>query len=210
MKNPRTGLCRVSRGQALIELALFFPLLMFMVIGATDIAGLLDDHLSIVYAARTGARVGSVMGDNQYADCAVIGAVRAALANNPNITLNQITIYDAQPDGIDPVYYNGNLNAPLEDVYPGSASCISSSPNSGTISVAPTTYNWPPNGGGSLNTPPRDVTPFTESSIGVKLDYTYTFSFTPFGGGSFVSSDYVVMPLEVIIIDNATPTPTPQ
>ncbi|MGH2504830.1 MAG: TadE family protein, partial [Ktedonobacterales bacterium] len=39
-----------SRGQALVEFALFVPLLMLLVIGATDVSTLLDDHLDVVYA----------------------------------------------------------------------------------------------------------------------------------------------------------------
>ena len=193
---------RISRGQALIELTLFFPLLVFMVVGSTDISTLLDDHLAIVYAARTGARVGSVMGTNQYADCAIIGAVQAALASNRNVTLNQIVIYQATKTGA--IATNGS-GQPLENAYPGSAMCVSTSPSSGTISVSPTVANWP---AGPCPTC-RDVTPFTEQSIGVRLDYTYQFEFTPLGGGAFTSSDYAVMPLEVVINGNATPTPTP-
>lgn len=194
MNHPRMRRRRVSRGQALIELALFFPLLMFIVVGSTDIATLLDDHLSIVYAARTGARVGAVMGQNQYADCAIIGAVQAALANDHNVTLNQIIIYEAGQSG-------GDATGQPRDAYPGSTTCISTSVNSGTPSAACTVCTWAPAS--------RNVTPFAEQSIGVELDYTYTYSFTPFGGGQFSSKDYAIMPLEVIIIENATPTPTP-
>lgn len=189
---------RASRGQALIELALFFPLLIFMVVGSTDISTLLDDHLNIVYAARTGARVGSVMGANQYADCATIGAIQAALSSNHNITLNKIIIYQSNSAG--GIATNGS-GAPLEESYPGSATCVSSSVSSGTVSVSPTVDNWP----ASI----RDVTPFTEQSLGVEIDYSYKFEFTPLGGGTFTSSDNSIMPLEVVINQNATPTPTP-
>ncbi|HEU0028528.1 MAG TPA: TadE/TadG family type IV pilus assembly protein [Ktedonobacterales bacterium] len=202
MKNP-CARRRKSRGQALVELMLFFPLLVFMVVGSTDISTLLDDHLAIVYAARAAARVGSVMGNNQYADCAIIGAVQAALASNRDVTLNQITIYQATKTGA--IATNGS-SQPLEDVYPGSAMCVSTSPSSGTISVSATVANWPPGGACPAC---RDATPFTEQSIGVKLDYTYQFEFTPLGGGTFTSSDYAVMPIEVVINQNATPTPTP-
>jgi Flp pilus assembly protein TadG len=189
---------RANRGQALIELALFFPLLMFMVVGSTDISALLDDHLNIVYAARAGARVGSVMGMNQYADCAVIGAVQAALASDQSITIHQIIIYKADASGGIALDSNNN---PVEEAYPGTTTCISTSPSSGTPSTSPTVDNWPPSS--------RDVTPFTEQSIGVKIVYTYTYQFDPLGAGTFSSSDYAVMPLEVVINQNATPTPTP-
>ncbi len=197
MREPRMRRRRVNRGQALVELMLFFPLLVFMVVGSTDISALLDDHLNIIYAARTGARVGSVMGTNQYADCAVIGAVQAALANNQNVTLNRIIIYPASYS----TSTNGAYTGGAADIYPGSAMCNSTSPNSGTISVAPIQATWQP--------AVRNVTPFTENSLGVELDYTYAFQFNPLGMGSFNSTDFGVMPLEVIINQNASPTPTP-
>lgn len=182
----------VSRGQALIELTLFFVLLVTMVLGSTDIATLLDDHLNIVYAARTGARVGSVMGANQYADCATVGAIQAALASDQNITLRQIVIYEASSTG---------APAGPKEVYAGNTICTSTSPNSGTLSNAPSVNTWPSTS--------RDVTPYTEQSIGVELDYTYTFEFEPLGTGAFNASDFAVMPLEVVINQNVTPTPTP-
>lgn len=182
----------VSRGQALIELTLFFVLLVTMVLGSTDIATLLDDHLNLVYAARTGARVGAVMGTNQYADCATIGAIQAALASDHNITLNQIVIYQSSLSG---------TTTGAKEVYPGNTTCNSTSPNSGALSNPPSVNTWPAN--------IRDVTPFTEQSVGVELDYTYTFQFEPLGSGSFTAADYAVMPLEVVINQNVTPTPTP-
>lgn len=184
---------RASRGQAIIELMLFFSLLVFMVLGATDISTLLDDHLNVIYAARTGARVGAVMGRNTFADCAIIGAVQSAIASNHNVTLNTITIYEANNSG-------GKVGP--EEVYPGDTMCTSADPNSGTLTKSATTDTW--------QAGTRVVTPFTEQSIGVQLDYTYTFAFEPLGGkGAFNATDYAVMPLEVVINQSATPTPSP-
>ena len=184
---------RFNRGQAIVELMLFFPILIFMVLGSTDISTLLDDHLNLVYAARTGARVGAVMGASVYADCATVGAIQAALASNHNIQLNQITIFQADPVTGAPT---GN-----KEVYPGNTMCTSLTPNSGSLTQAPIVNTWISTG--------RNVTPFTESSIGVQLNYTYTFAFEPLGTGSFTANDSAVMPLEVVINQNATPTPTP-
>ncbi|HEX9036577.1 MAG TPA: TadE/TadG family type IV pilus assembly protein [Ktedonobacterales bacterium] len=183
---------RISRGQALVELGLFFLLLVTMVLGSTDIATLLDDHLNIVYAARAGARVGAVMGANQYADCATIGAIQAALASNHNIQLNGIIIYLPGTNG---------LPSGPEESYPGNTVCTSTSPSSGVLSNPPTVNTWPASS--------RNTTPFTESSIGIELDYTYTFAFEPLGAGTFTASDFAVMPLEVVINQSSSPTPTP-
>lgn len=178
-----------NRGQAIIELMLFFSLLVFMVLGATDISTLLDDHLNIIYAARTGARVGAVMGRNPFADCAIVGAVQAAISSSHNAKLNTITIYNV-------------ANPAQKEVYPGNTMCTSVDPNSGTLTQSATTNTW--------QSGIRGVTPFTEDSIGVLLNYTYTFAFEPLGGqGAFTASDFAVMPMEVVINQSATPTPSP-
>lgn len=187
---------KASRGQALVEFALFVPLFMGMLIGATDISTLLDDHLNVVYAARAGARVGSVIGNfvpngvASTADCAIIGAVQAALQGDRNVQVSQIVIYEADANG-QPV------SSALEDVYPGNAICNSN----GTITPSATQLGWMPSGTTTPPSPPkRDNTPFTEESLGVAITYTYTFAFNPLGGttvGPF--TDSAVMPIEIVV-----------
>ena len=190
---------KVRRGQALLEFALFVPLLMFMVVGATDVSTLLDDHLNVVYAARAGARVGSVIGNyapggstDFTADCAVLGAVQAALSNSPNVQIQQIAIYKAPSDGV----YSSSLP---QDIYPGNATCASSGQPSPGASQA----TWIPQD--------RSTTPFTEDSIGVAISYSYSFQFSPLGGTTFASTDYAVMPIEIVVgtPPATTPPPTP-
>ena len=168
-----------SRGQALVEFALLAPLLMIMLVGATDVASLLDDHLNIVYAVRTSARVGATLGTAPQADCAIVGALRATLASVRNMQVQQIIIYKSNLSG-----------APItssEDVYAGTAVC---NPD-GTISPPATALNWPPGA--------RSTTPFTEDSVGVEVDYTYTFQLSLLGIGQFSAQERGVMPLEVVI-----------
>ncbi len=184
---------KASRGQALVEFALFVPLVMGMLIGATDVSTLLDDHLNIVYAARAGARVGSVIGNfvpngvASTADCAIIGAVQAALQGNRNVQVSQIAIFEADATG-QPV------SSALEDVYPGNAVCNSN----GTITPSATQLGWAPNG--TATPPTRNNTPFTEESLGVAITYTYTFAFNPLGGGTIGPfTDSAVMPIEIVV-----------
>jgi Flp pilus assembly protein TadG len=168
-----------SRGQALVEFALLVPLLMFMLVGATDVASLLDDHLNIIYAIRTSARVGATLGTAPQADCAIIGALRATLSGVRNLQIQQIIIFKSNGSG-----------APItasEDGYAGTAVCNSD----GTISPAATALNWPPGA--------RSTTPFTEDSLGVEVDYTYTFQLNLLGIGQFSAQERAVMPLEVVI-----------
>lgn len=199
---------RASRGQALIEFALIiFPLMLFMVVGATDISTLLDDHLDVVYAARAGARVGSVIGNLKpsgapyTADCAVIGAVQSALSSTRNVTVSQIAIYDATGSP------NGAYSAGLpQDVYPGNTVCNAN----GTTTPGATSATWAPTGDNTGATG-RNNTPFNEDSIGVAITYTYTFSFNLFNLTPPTVTDWAVMPIEIVVNPNLpTPTPTPQ
>ena len=175
----------VSRGQALVETALLFTILMLLVAGATDVSTLLTDHLNIVYAARQGARIGSTLGASSAADCGVIGAVQAALAGDAAVSLTQIIIYKSDANGL--------ASAGFEEVYVGSTQCDIST---GAPTNAPSVNTWP----ASM----RNNTAFLEDSLGVELDYRYTFQLNLLGGGSFLSSDHAVVPIEPTL--NPTPT----
>lgn len=198
---------RPSRGQALIEFTTFFVFIMFMLAGVIDTAGLLDDHVNIVYAARQGARTAAVMGKNSAADCAVIGAVDAAMATMPNVQITRIVIYPAGVKG-------APLDPTNEIVYPGSATCTNSNGTFAPSQPCTTTckYTWDT----------RTNTAYNEDSIAVELDYTYSFRlsfFDPFNNATFPASDRAVMPISPISVPTpgsggsstptAAPTPTP-
>ncbi len=168
-----------ARGQALVEFALIFPLIMFLVVGATDVATLLDNHLDIVYAARTAARVGSILGTAPASDCAVIGAVRAALSPVRGLQVTRIVIYQAAA--------NGQPNGTNQDIYLGNSVC---NPDT-SITPSAQSVGWPPS--------VRNTTPINEDSIGVELDFNYTFQFNLLGMGTFSAVDRAVMPMEVVI-----------
>lgn len=170
---------RVSRGQAFIEFALLWPVLFLMLAGSTSISILLEDHLNIVYALRSAARVGSTLGQSTNADCAIIGALDAALANDHNINVQQITIYKAQSDGLpDPTD---------KDVYLGNTICDSS----GNITPGATSAGWEPGD--------RNNQPFVEDSIGVQIQYTYNINYNYLGISFPAITDQAVMPIEVVV-----------
>lgn len=184
-RSPRSR--NVSRGQALVEFALFVPVILALVVGATDVSTLLDDHLDIVYAARAGARVGSVIGNFSpagatfTADCAILGAVQAALSNAVNVQITEIDIYKAPANGV----YSAALP---QDVYPGNTVCLAS----GAPSNPATSATWIPS--------TRSNTPFTEDSIGVAIHYSYTYQFNVLGIPPVTPNpDYAVMPIEIVI-----------
>ena len=186
----------VSQGQALVETAMIITILFLLVVGATDIATLLDDHLNLVYASRQGARTASVMGNQADADCVTINAVRAALSDATNITLNQIVIYKAGTNGLPG-------SSPTEDVYAGSTTC--------TITAGGTTTYTPAPCGTCIGYPPknRNNTAIYEDSIGVELDFTYHYQFQVFGTGTLSAADRAVMPIEPVGVPSPNPTPTP-
>jgi Flp pilus assembly protein TadG len=183
---------RGEHGQALVEFAVFFLLITLLIVGAVDVSGLLNDHVNIEYAARQGARTGAVMGSQAQADCAIVGAISAALVNMPNLTLTRITIYKAGPDGLP-------VGADAEEIYPGNTQCqvINGTP---TLSQSPTVDTWSPS--------QRSNQPFYEDSLGVELDYSYTFvfRFPPFDS-VIAGSDRTVMPINPVAIPSPIPTP---
>ncbi len=178
---------RHSAGQALIEFAAFFVFMMLLIAGIVDVGGLLDDHVSIVYATRQGARTAAVLGTQPSADCAIIGAIDAAVANMPNMVVTQIIIYKAGSDGLP-------LGTTTETSYPGNTTCTVAG-GTYSLSQAPILNNYPPAN--------RSNAAYTEDSVGVELDYTYTFQLPLLGSGTFSAADRTVMPVSPIAI--ATP-----
>ena len=185
MRARRGRRARRSRGQALVEFAAFFVLVMFLLAGVVNIGGLLNDHVSLEYATRQAARTGAVLGQSSNADCAIVGAINAATSNMPNLQVNTIIIYKAnasgQPQGLS-----------TETIYSGTATC---DPLSGTITPSATTNNYPPSS--------RSNTPYTEDSLGVEIDYSYTFQIPLITTGAFNAYDRAVMPVSPIV--NPTP-----
>lgn len=183
---------RRSRGQALIEFTAFFVFIMLLAAGVVDIGGLLDDHVSIEYATRQGARTAAVLGNQSSADCAIIGAIDAAVANMPNMTVNQIVIYKAGSDGLP-------LGTTTETIYPGNTTCTVSG-TTYTLSQVPSINNYPPANRSNLA--------YTEDTVGIELDYTYTFQLPLLGAGTFSAADRTVMPVSPITVPTpASPTP---
>lgn len=179
-----------SRGQALIESAFFFLILVTMVAASYDTTSLLDNHLNVVYASRQGARTGAVLGQTTVADCAIIKAVQAALTSSPGLTINNIIIYQAQSDG--------SPSATAQDKYAGNTTCTVPA-NTGCTQANNTPTYSPPAITSSWQPCSRNITPFSQDSIGVEVDYSYAFQFALVGSGTLSASDRAVEPMEVVI-----------
>jgi hypothetical protein len=185
-----------QQGQALLEFTMTFLFIMFLLVGVADVGGLLDIHIAGIYAARQGARTGAVIGTagettapSTLADCAIVGAVHSVLANQPNLTVTQITIYQADPNGLSTgqaQYYPGTADC-QNGIIVDSTSCLTIPPYTcSTISALPGS-NW--------DATQRKTTAYSEDSLGVKIDYSYQFQFNLLGSGAFPTSDYAVYPM---------------
>lgn len=184
---------RRQRGQALVEFAIFIVILANLLAGVVDIGGLLGGHVGMVYAARQGARTAAVLGNLGKADCATVGAIQAAIANLPNVTLNRIIIYKSGANGLP-------IDATTQESYPGNTQCNAVT---GTVTQTPSPDGYHPD--------QRNNQPLLEDSVGVELDYIYSFPlpFLPIGAVSTISlSDRAVMPINPTGIASPQPTPT--
>jgi hypothetical protein len=168
-------------------------MILFMIAGVVDVGGLLNDHINIEYATRQAARTGAVLGSQEVADCAIVSAINAAISSVPSVTVTQIIIYDAGADG-------QPQGTGSETVYAGDPTCSISS-GTPTLSELPSPNNYPPSA--------RNNNPYVEDSLGVQVDYQYTFQFPLLGSGVFQGSDYTVMPMNPIVLPTPMEAPTP-
>jgi hypothetical protein len=180
-------------GQALLEFALFLVIMLILIAGVVDVGGLLNDHVNIEYATRQGARTGAVLGNRSTADCAIIGAINAAITSVPSVTITQIVIYNAGPDGLP-------QGIGSESVYVGDPTC-SIVAGVATLSEVASPANYLPSS--------RIITPYLEDNLGVQVTYTYAFQFPLLGSGVFQGTDYTVMPMNPIVLPTPILAPTP-
>lgn len=172
-----------QRGQALVEFAVIMSFVLFPILaGAVDLSNLLDSHMGIVYATRQAARVGAEEDQNAVADCAILGSVFAATQNLNLVTITRIVIFQVDS--------NGNITG-NKDVYAGNPGC----PNPASPPVA-TPNTWNP-----ASTPPgvRDDSPPNEDSIGVEIDYSYSWQTGFIAIGNFNGTDQTVMKLNPVV-----------
>ncbi len=72
---------RGDEGVALVELALFAPFLIFMVMGMMEFGLMWRDSITVTNSARAGARIGSNAADDNLADYSVVLNVAGALSD---------------------------------------------------------------------------------------------------------------------------------
>jgi hypothetical protein len=185
------------RGQSLVELAIVLPFLMFLILGAVEFGSAFNHHLTLEYASREGARVGSALvngggslgcgaGKSPNAaevDPHIISAVQGVLGSSGSPValdeVSEIRIYKANSSG-------GEV-AGLVNVWtytPGAGPVVD---GAALDFSPPATVPWPACARNNLQ--PAD-------SIGVRLTYSYQTQ-TPFsalmGWASMPMSDRTIM-----------------
>jgi Flp pilus assembly protein TadG len=158
-------------GQSLVELAVAAPLLLVLLTGVVNIGVFASDKVMAGYAARAGARLAAVLGSGNglttsQIDQQVVQGVLAGAANLTFATVTEIDVYS-------PASANGSFNSATDpyNSYNGSGSVTHS---------------------GFANTA-RNQTPPGETSIGVRVAWTYA---PPTGSANSInvqSSEYTVM-----------------
>ncbi len=95
---------RGENGAATFEMALAFPILLILAVGAAELGFAIVDWLAVSNATREGARVGSTAGNNPAADATILDSVGQALAGLENSIVLKVEIFEAAADGtiVDP------------------------------------------------------------------------------------------------------------
>jgi Flp pilus assembly protein TadG len=176
---------RWQSGQSVVEFSLSIPVLLTLLFGVLNIGVLITDKVVASYATRQGARIAAELGNGsgsglttQQIDQNIEQTLLASAANLGFATINEIDIYQADAPGAPS---NGSFN-PATDKYDG--------------------YDRNGNPVGPENFPAtatlRNQVPPNETSIGVRLLWTYT---PPTGYQSFSLqlSDYTVMKATAVL-----------
>jgi hypothetical protein len=189
---------RARRGQSLVEFAILVPAFMIVIFGMLEFGMVFSHHLSLEYATREGARVGSALGSGttqapcvktgslEPVDWLIIAAVQRVLSSpgSPVVMGNVTTIHIYKADT------NGNETS--RNIWsPGNVS--GQSVDGVALQFHETSHGW------DCSTSARKKSPIgSADSLGVSLTYTYN-SITPIGallrwsGNQLTITDRTVM-----------------
>lgn len=99
---PRVGRDGGSRGQALVEFALVFPLFLLLLFAVIEFAFVFSGMLGISYATRDAALLAAEAGSAEGADCVTIQAVdKAVTAPAADSRITAVIIYRADQNGVE-------------------------------------------------------------------------------------------------------------
>ncbi|MGD0449058.1 MAG: TadE/TadG family type IV pilus assembly protein [Candidatus Dormibacteria bacterium] len=179
---------RRTRGQAMVELAILVPLLVFLFLGSWTATALVGDNDTALQASQVGARYGAELGGalpsgatigtfctNHSADpptCQVdVDIIDEMLpvfsTNMPNAVVNYIDIYQPDGSGNGCTFATGTCPPPQDGAFvTGDYAWVDTYPISGTSIGAPTSLTY---GLGK-----RDTIQPDESELGVAIQFAYT------------------------------------
>lgn len=162
---------RRRRGQALVEFALATPLFLMILAASVEFGLLYRDYLTLSYASREGARIGSAAADAADADTQILDTVEAATNTLDRTNVLEVRIFQADTNGaVSGTSVNRYNWDPLSSAFVAS----------GTTGWASTTRN---------RTPPTDA-------LGVELKYQHRWITGAWFSGGFILYDRTVMRVE--------------
>lgn len=97
-----------KKGQSLVEFALILPVLLLLLLGIVEFGLAFNAHVTLVHAAREGARYGAVRYKNESAEgkAEIENIVRGAAANLDKLDQEDQPMLVLNPE---PEWENGNL-----------------------------------------------------------------------------------------------------
>lgn len=172
----------MKRGQSLAEMAVVIPVLVFLLMGGFDASVMISDKITAGYAVRQGARLAAEIGGSQttsattdVVDKQIIKNVLAVARGLTSATPTEVDIYSpTRPDGS---YQPGD---PVDQYFISSGG-----------GITPGIQTFPVQN--------RQQTPPNETSIGVRILWTYT---PPAGifPSNMQLADYAVMKAAPLLI----------
>jgi len=149
---------RRSRGQAMVEFGLIAPLFFLLLFAVVEFSLITASMGAMSFAAKDGARTGSVLGrTDPNVDQEIVADIRQRTAGIVVAKVNTIEIFKADASG-NPVLVNGAM---VENVYLADGTVVSS--------------GWP--------VATRNDTLAVADYLGVRITYTYTYLTAFVSGG---------------------------
>jgi Flp pilus assembly protein TadG len=109
MRDELRSLARGERGQAIVEVALVFPLLLFVLLSLIELSLLLNARNTVSFASRDGSMIAAEGGSRTGTDCVVLQQVeRDLVAPASAVKVLTVKVYWSDQNGV-PIGNNYNL-----------------------------------------------------------------------------------------------------
>ena len=185
---------RGERGAVLVEFSFIASILLVLLLGVFEIGGLWGSHQTVTHASRSGARVGSQLGDQGEADVEILLAIQAALGPLAD-DVSRIVVYEADANGNMPsacvgavAGYSGGSNCNVYDATSLANLSTAGWWGSGT-SCGTADANW-------CAPTDRDSSQASATYLGIEVEIEHTYLTKFFGGGTTTISDSTIMRTE--------------